>query len=109
MNTPTDTQGRAAQRIAPVIEQFLGGPPPVRIRMWDGSETGPEDAPTVHVRSRRALRRLLWQPGELGLAEAYISGNIDLADNTGPDTMPAHRGDAGAAPADARRSAGAGR
>ncbi|HBF79742.1 MAG TPA: SAM-dependent methyltransferase [Streptomyces sp.] len=71
----------AAQRIAPVIEQFLGGPAPVRIRMWDGSETGPADAPLVHVRSRRALRRLLWAPGELGLAEAYITGDIDIADN----------------------------
>ncbi|MFI2781762.1 class I SAM-dependent methyltransferase [Streptomyces sp. ALB3] len=81
MNTSTDTSGRAAQRIAPVIEQFLGGPPPVRIRMWDGSETGPEDAPTVHVRTRRALRRLLWQPGELGLAEAYVAGDIDLGDH----------------------------
>ncbi|MFD6277395.1 class I SAM-dependent methyltransferase [Streptomyces sp. NPDC060209] len=82
MNTLADTPGTgAAQRIAPVIEQFLGGPPPVRIRMWDGSETGPEDAPTVHVRSRRALRRLLWQPGELGLAEAYITGDIDIAEN----------------------------
>ncbi|MFE4691890.1 class I SAM-dependent methyltransferase [Streptomyces sp. NPDC056749] len=82
MNTFTNTPGTgAAQRIAPVVEQFLGGPPPVRIRMWDGSETGPEDAPTVHVRSRRALRRLLWQPGELGLAEAYITGDIDIADD----------------------------
>ncbi|MFJ8860609.1 class I SAM-dependent methyltransferase [Streptomyces sp. NPDC102451] len=80
MNTTTDTPATgAAQRIAPVVEQFLGGPPPVRIRMWDGSETGPENAPTVHVRSRRALRRLLWQPGELGLAEAYITGDIDIA------------------------------
>lgn len=80
MKTMTDTpETGAAQRIAPVIERFTGGPPPVRIRMWDGSETGPEGAPTVQVRSRRALRRLLWQPGELGLAEAYITGDIDIA------------------------------
>ncbi|MGQ4716490.1 class I SAM-dependent methyltransferase [Streptomyces anulatus] len=72
--TPTG----AAQRVEPLIERFLGGPPPVRVRMWDGSETGPGDAPTVHVRTRRALRRLLWEPGELGLAEAYITGDIDL-------------------------------
>ncbi|WP_069173364.1 SAM-dependent methyltransferase [Streptomyces griseus] len=76
--TPRSSRTGAAQRIAPVVEQFLGGPPPVRIRMWDGSETGPADAPTVHVRSRRALRRLLWQPGELGLAEAYITGDIEV-------------------------------
>nr|WP_239144271.1 cyclopropane-fatty-acyl-phospholipid synthase family protein [Streptomyces sp. SID14515] len=61
-----------------MIERFLGGALPVRVRMWDGSETGPRDAPTVHVRTRRALRRLLWEPGELGLAEAYITGDIDL-------------------------------
>lgn len=71
----------AAQRVEPLVERFLGGPLPVRVRMWDGSETGPADGPTVHVRSRRALRRLLWQPGELGLAEAYITGDIDLADD----------------------------
>ncbi|WP_406388818.1 hypothetical protein [Streptomyces sp. NBC_00887] len=82
MNTITHTPGYgAAQRIAPVIEQYLGGQPPLRIRMWDGSETGPEDALTVQVRSPRALRRLLRQPGEPGLAEACITGDIDIADN----------------------------
>ncbi len=30
------------------------------------------------VRSRRALRRLLWHPGELGLARAYVTGDIDV-------------------------------
>ncbi|MFD4900416.1 class I SAM-dependent methyltransferase [Streptomyces sp. NPDC058411] len=101
MNTTTDTDTGtgipatgAAQRIAPVIERFLGGPPPVRIRMWDGSETGPENAPTVHVRSRRALRRLLWQPGELGLAEAYITGDIDVVGDLG-DGLRALRGTPG--------------
>ncbi|MFH9681652.1 class I SAM-dependent methyltransferase [Streptomyces globisporus] len=74
LRTPTG----AAQRIEPLIERFLGGGLPVRVRMWDGSEIGPRDAPTVHVRTRRALRRLLWEPGELGLAEAYITGDIDL-------------------------------
>ncbi|MFH9769953.1 class I SAM-dependent methyltransferase [Streptomyces microflavus] len=77
--TPTG----AAQRLEPLAERLLGGQLPVRVRMWDGSEAGPEDAPTVHVRSRRALRRLLWEPGELGLAEAYITGDIDLAEDLG--------------------------
>ncbi|ROQ62736.1 cyclopropane-fatty-acyl-phospholipid synthase [Streptomyces sp. 840.1] len=68
----------AAQRIEPLVEQLLGGPLPVRVRMWDGSETGAADGPLVHVRSRRALRRLLWATGELGLAEAYITGDVDV-------------------------------
>lgn len=77
------TPAGAAQRLEPLAERLLGGGLPVRVRMWDGSEAGPEDAPTVHVRSRRALRRLLWEPGELGLAEAYITGEIDLDEDLG--------------------------
>ncbi|SCK35558.1 cyclopropane-fatty-acyl-phospholipid synthase family protein [Streptomyces sp. WMMB 322] len=72
----------AAQRLTPLLEEFAGSPLPVRLRAWDGSETAPgdsaEDAPLLVLRSRRALRRLLWQPGELGLAEAYITGDLDV-------------------------------
>ncbi|MEU6407107.1 cyclopropane-fatty-acyl-phospholipid synthase family protein [Streptomyces sp. NPDC046985] len=68
----------AAHRIAALAEDGIGGPLPVRLRAWDGSETGPVGAPVVVVRSRRALRRLLWQPGELGLAQAYVTGEIDV-------------------------------
>ena len=51
---------------------------PVRIRAWDGSEAGPAGAPVVVLRSRTALRRLLWDPDELGLARAYVAGELDL-------------------------------
>ncbi|MEU1803601.1 cyclopropane-fatty-acyl-phospholipid synthase family protein [Streptomyces sp. NPDC019937] len=68
----------AAPTIAPIAERLLGGPLPVRLRAWDGSEAGPPDAPRVLLTSPRAVRRLLWQPGELGLAEAYISGDLDV-------------------------------
>jgi cyclopropane-fatty-acyl-phospholipid synthase len=30
------------------------------------------------IRKRRALRRLLWAPGEMGLARAYVTGDIDV-------------------------------
>lgn len=30
------------------------------------------------LRSPRALRRLLWAPGELGLSRAYVSGDLDI-------------------------------
>ncbi|WP_189762851.1 SAM-dependent methyltransferase [Streptomyces xanthochromogenes] len=66
-----------APRLAEVVEGYLGGMP-VRLRAWDGSEAGPAVAPTVVLRSPRALRRLLWQPGELGLAQAYIAGDLDI-------------------------------
>jgi cyclopropane-fatty-acyl-phospholipid synthase len=49
---------------------------PVRLRAWDGSEAGPADAPLIEFTSRRALRRILWSPGQLGLSRAYVAGEI---------------------------------
>jgi cyclopropane-fatty-acyl-phospholipid synthase len=68
----------AASRLKGLIEQLLAAPLPVRIRAWDGSEAGPPGAPALVVRNRRALRRLLWKPGELGLARAWVSGDLGI-------------------------------
>ncbi|MFC8824709.1 class I SAM-dependent methyltransferase [Streptomyces sp. NPDC057137] len=68
----------AALRLSTLAEELLGAPLPVRIRAWDGSESGPPGAPTFVLRHRRALRRLLWKPGELGLARAWVAGEIDI-------------------------------
>ncbi|WP_435059623.1 class I SAM-dependent methyltransferase [Streptomyces sp. bgisy060] len=85
----------AASRLMTLAEELLGGPLPVRLRAWDGSEAGPParhrpsgeaprtapadaDGPVLIVRDRRALRRLIWKPGELGLARAWVAGEIDV-------------------------------
>ncbi|MGP3632283.1 class I SAM-dependent methyltransferase [Streptomyces sp. 24-1644] len=68
----------AASRLTALAEELLREPLPVRIRAWDGSESGPPGAPVLVIRHRRALRRLLWKPGELGLARAWVSGDIDI-------------------------------
>ncbi|MEU5579834.1 cyclopropane-fatty-acyl-phospholipid synthase family protein [Streptomyces huasconensis] len=68
----------AALRLKSLAEQLMGAPLPVRIRAWDGSEAGPPGAPALVVRSRRALRHLLWKPGELGLARAWVAGDLDV-------------------------------
>lgn len=68
----------AALRLTALAEELLGAPLPVRIRAWDGSESGPPGAPVLVIRHRRALRRLLWKPGELGLARAWVAGEIDI-------------------------------
>ena len=68
----------AAARLMPLIEELTGAPAPLRVRAWDGSTAGAPGAPTLVLRSRRALRRLLWQPDELGLAQAYVSGDLDV-------------------------------
>ncbi|WP_370616667.1 class I SAM-dependent methyltransferase [Mumia qirimensis] len=67
-----------AERLRDLVTPFVGAEPPVRIRAWDGSTSGPADAPLIDVRSRRALRHLAWSPGELGLARAYICGDLDV-------------------------------
>ncbi|WP_327247901.1 cyclopropane-fatty-acyl-phospholipid synthase family protein [Streptomyces sp. NBC_01320] len=80
----------AAPRVAAFAETLLGAPLPVRIRAWDGSEAGPPGGPTLVLTHRRALRRILWKPGELGLARAWVSGDLtvegdlfDLLDRVG--------------------------
>ncbi|GHD15072.1 cyclopropane-fatty-acyl-phospholipid synthase [Streptomyces violarus] len=76
--TEVYTMADAAQRLQGLFTQLLGAPPPVRVRAWDGSQAGPPGAPTLVVRNRRALRRLLWKPGELGLARAWVAGDLDI-------------------------------
>ncbi|TQM14448.1 cyclopropane-fatty-acyl-phospholipid synthase [Pseudonocardia kunmingensis] len=67
-----------APQLAALVEGVLGAPLPVRIRAWDGSEAGAADGPVAVLRHRRALRRLLWNPGELGLARAFVAGELDV-------------------------------
>jgi cyclopropane-fatty-acyl-phospholipid synthase len=68
-----------ADRLAAALGAVLGTDElPVRLRGWDGSIAGPSGAPVLAVRSRRALRRLLWSPGQLGLARGYVAGEIDI-------------------------------
>ncbi|MGW5046177.1 class I SAM-dependent methyltransferase [Streptomyces griseoluteus] len=68
----------AASRLVSVAEQLLGAPLPVRVRAWDGSQAGPPGAPVIVVRNRRALRRMLFKPGELGMARAWVAGDLDI-------------------------------
>jgi cyclopropane-fatty-acyl-phospholipid synthase len=76
--TTSTVAGGVAPRLAEAAASFVGDSLPVRVRAWDGSEAGPEDAPLVELRSPDALRRLLWRPGELGAAQAYVTGELDV-------------------------------
>jgi cyclopropane-fatty-acyl-phospholipid synthase len=77
----TARQHGAAQVIEALLRTHAGLDLPVRLRAWDGSEAGPAErpgAPIAIIRSPQAIRRILWHPGELGLARAYISGDLDV-------------------------------
>ena len=69
----------AAEVVSDLAVALLGVPPPLGLRCWDGSTApGPEGSPTLIVRHPRALRRIVYAADELGLARAYVSGDLDL-------------------------------
>ncbi len=71
--------GTVAHALRPLLTAVLGPRLPLRVELWDGSVIGPLEAPgLLRVRSRDALRRLLWAPDELGLSRAYVAGELDL-------------------------------
>lgn len=80
---PADAPGGVAPRVEAALRPLLRGPLPVRLRAWDGSEAGGEDAPLVELLSPRALTRLLWHPGELGAAQAYVTGELEVHGDVG--------------------------
>jgi len=56
---------------------------PFRLMFWDGSElpaTSGNGAPTLHVRSPKALGHVLRAPGQLGIGRAYASGELEPDD-----------------------------
>jgi cyclopropane-fatty-acyl-phospholipid synthase len=65
--------------VATLVVSGLGGSDRIAVRAYDGSRAGPVDAAaTVVVRDQQALSRVLLRPGELGLARAYVSGELDV-------------------------------
>lgn len=68
--------------VAPLLESIFPRGIPVRLSFWDGSSIGaigPRDRSLeLRVNSVRALNRLIWAPGELGLGRSYVAGDIDL-------------------------------
>jgi cyclopropane-fatty-acyl-phospholipid synthase len=71
--------GDVATTFRPLVTTLLGDSPPVAIEFWDGSSLGAEDASArLVVRSPLALRYILFGRGELGLARAYVAGELDV-------------------------------
>lgn len=63
--------------IADALASVMPADLPVRLTAYDGSAAGPEDAEmSVHLSTERGLRYLLTAPGDLGMARAYVSGDL---------------------------------
>jgi len=77
-----------------VLSSLLGDQIPVHVRLWDDSTLGnPASPATVMIHTPHALRRILYQPNELGFSRAYVTGEIDIQGDaffalTALDTAP---------------------
>jgi len=70
------------QETLPIADAFaalVDGPLPFRFTAYDGSSVGPPDAEIgLHLRNQRGAAYLVTSPGSLGLARAYVSGDLQL-------------------------------
>lgn len=67
-----------ASTLASMLEPFFGSALPIRLKAWDGSTAGSPGGIEVAITTPDALRRLVWRPGELGAAQAYVTGEITI-------------------------------
>lgn len=76
--------------IADVFSNLLIGDIPFRFTAYDGSSAGPEDAEYgLNLRTERGLSYLVSAPGDLGLARAYVSGDLEITGTHPGDPFPA--------------------
>ncbi|EHK83276.1 class I SAM-dependent methyltransferase [Rhodococcus pyridinivorans] len=69
------TEDRLA--LAQIVEIVTGGDMPLRFTAYDGSAAGPEDSPYgLHLASPKGATYIATAPGDLGMARAYISGDL---------------------------------
>src|SRR3954452_12317302 len=68
-------------RVMPIADVFASAiqGASLSVRAYDGSEVvHPEAKATVVVRSRDALRRFITAPNDLGLARAFVAGELEV-------------------------------
>ncbi len=66
-------------QVAELISDVLGEDVPIRVVAYDGSKAGPDRSDVgLKILTPRALARLATAPGTLGLARAYVTGEIEV-------------------------------
>ncbi len=64
-------------KIAEVVADLTRDGMPLRFTAYDGSVSGPEDAEIgLELLNQRGLQYLVTAPGDLGLARAYVAGDL---------------------------------
>ncbi|MGH3672895.1 MAG: class I SAM-dependent methyltransferase, partial [Pseudonocardiaceae bacterium] len=63
--------------LAGIVDLLTDGRFPVRFTAYDGSATGPPDSEiSVHLATQRGATYVFTAPGDLGMARAYIAGDL---------------------------------
>ncbi len=71
--------GSGPLRLADILNLLAAQPLPVRFTAYDGSSSGPEDAELrLHLRTPRGAAYLATSPGSLGMARAYVTGDLEV-------------------------------
>ncbi len=67
----------ATMTIGEVISRLMPDGVPFLFTAYDGSTAGPPESPiALHLRNERGLSYLLTAPGDLGMARAYVAGDL---------------------------------
>lgn len=71
--------GAGKLTLAEILEIFTSGDAlPLKFTAYDGSSTGPQDAQLgLDLKTPRGTTYLATAPGDLGLARAYVSGDLE--------------------------------
>ena len=72
----TDSPESGRLSLARILEILVAGQTPLRFTAYDGSAAGPEDALGFDLVTPRGTTYLATSPGELGMARAYVSGDL---------------------------------
>ncbi|NNH73264.1 methyltransferase domain-containing protein [Nocardia uniformis] len=74
----------AKHTIAEIFETLIEGEMPIRFTAYDGSKTGPDESPFgLEIKNPRGVNYVATAPGDLGMARAYIAGDM-VADGIHP-------------------------
>ena len=64
--------------VAHMVQLFLKPDTPLRVEAFDGSSFGSKSSPVwLQIHNPRAIYYMMEHPGELGLARAYLQGDLD--------------------------------
>lgn len=77
--TPKSDVSQGKMSLAQIFEELVGGNLQIRITAYDGSTAGPADAEFgLNLKTPRGTTYLVTAPGDLGLARAYVAGDLEL-------------------------------